>query len=139
MMSYMYIIVMLYIYIYMDILYKYFCVKLYVFHIIICIYSQNLPWRILMLVPYPYELGALWYILVYCVFISLFTYFTIYLFIWLCQVLVMASRIFSCIMQTLSCGLWDLVPWPGIRPGSPALGAQSLNHWTTREVSVLIF
>ena len=35
----------------------------------------------------------------------------------------------------LSCGMWDLVPWPGIKPGSPALGAWSLNHWTTREVS----
>ena len=28
----------------------------------------------------------------------------------------------------------DLVPRPGIEPGSPALGAQSLSHWTTREV-----
>ena len=33
-----------------------------------------------------------------------------------------------------SCGMWDLVPWPGIEPGPPALGGQSLNHWTTREV-----
>ena len=28
----------------------------------------------------------------------------------------------------------DLVPWPWIEPGPPALGAWSLNHWTTREV-----
>ena len=34
----------------------------------------------------------------------------------------------------LSCGMWDLVPWPGIEPGPHALGAQSLTHWTTREV-----
>ena len=34
----------------------------------------------------------------------------------------------------LSCGMWDLVPRPGIEPGSPPLGAQSLSHWTTREV-----
>ena len=34
----------------------------------------------------------------------------------------------------LSCGMWDLVPWPGIKPGPSALGARSLNHWTTREV-----
>ena len=34
----------------------------------------------------------------------------------------------------LSCGMRDLVPWPGMEPGPPALGAQSLNHWTTREV-----
>ena len=27
----------------------------------------------------------------------------------------------------------DLVPWPRIKPGSPALGAQRLTHWTTRE------
>ena len=25
----------------------------------------------------------------------------------------------------LSCTLWNLVPWPGIKPGPPALGAQS--------------
>ena len=35
--------------------------------------------------------------------------FNIYLFIWLCQVLVATHRIFSCSM-------WDLVPWPGIEP-----------------------
>ena len=28
-----------------------------------------------------------------------------------------------------------LVPWPGIKPLPPALRAQSLNHWTAREVS----
>ena len=27
-----------------------------------------------------------------------------------------------------------LVPWPGIKPVPPAMEAQSLNHWTTREV-----
>ena len=30
--------------------------------------------------------------------------------------------------------MWDLVPWPGIEPGTPALGAWSLIHCTTREV-----
>ena len=30
------------------------------------------------------------------------------------------------------CGI--LVPWPGIKPVSPAMEAQSLNPWTTREV-----
>ena len=34
----------------------------------------------------------------------------------------------------LSCGMRDLVPWPGIEPGPPALGAWSLNHWTIKEV-----
>ena len=28
--------------------------------------------------------------------------------------------------------MWDLVPWPGMEPGPPALAAQSLSHWTTR-------
>ena len=27
--------------------------------------------------------------------------------------------------------MWDLVPWPGIEPRLPTLGAQSLSHWTT--------
>ena len=41
---------------------------------------------------------------------------------------------FSCSIQTLSCSTWDLVHQLGIEFGSPALGAQSLSHWTTREV-----
>ena len=28
-----------------------------------------------------------------------------------------------------------LVPWLGIEPVPPPLGALSLNHWTTKEVS----
>ena len=28
----------------------------------------------------------------------------------------------------LSCGMWDLVPCPGIEPEFPALGVQSLSH-----------
>ena len=35
---------------------------------------------------------------------------------------------------SLSCSMWDLVPWPGIEPGAPALRVWSLSHWTTREV-----
>ena len=30
--------------------------------------------------------------------------------------------------------MWDLVPWPGIEPRPPTLGAQSLSHWSPREV-----
>ena len=39
-------------------------------------------------------------------------------------------RIFHlcCSMQTLSCSIWNTVPPPGIEPGSPALGVQSLSH-----------
>ena len=36
--------------------------------------------------------------------------------------------------EALSCSTWDIVPWPGIEPGPPALREWSLNHWTTREV-----
>ena len=57
-----------------------------------------------------------------------FTYF--YSFIWLRQVLVMVCRIFSGSM-------WDQVPWSRIEPRAPILGAQSLSHWTTMEVSSL--
>ena len=39
-------------------------------------------------------------------------------------------------MWTLSCGIWDLVPWPGIEPRH--WGAWSLSHWTTREVPLLM-
>ena len=37
-------------------------------------------------------------------------------------------------MRDLHCGMRDLVPRPGIEPGPPALEAQSLTRWTTREV-----
>ena len=32
---------------------------------------------------------------------------------------------FKLSMQTLSCSLWNPVPWPGVEPGPPALAAQS--------------
>ena len=47
---------------------------------------------------------------------------------------VVACGIFSGVMRTLSRGAWDLVPWPGIEPRPPALGARSLIHCATREV-----
>ena len=37
-------------------------------------------------------------------------------------------------MGTFSCGTWDLVPRPGIEPGTLALGAWRLSPWTTRDV-----
>ena len=46
--------------------------------------------------------------------IALFSYL-FYLFIWLYWVLVVACGTFSCSMWTLSCGMGDLVPWPGIK------------------------
>ena len=38
--------------------------------------------------------------------------------------------------RTFSCSMWDLVPWPGMESGPPALEAQSFSHWTAREVSL---
>ena len=71
-------------------------------------------------------------------------YLFTHLFIWLCWVSFAAHRIFhlycsmqdlfSYSMQTPSCDMWGLVPWPGIESGSSALEVQSLSHWTTREV-----
>ena len=65
-----------------------------------------------------------------------------YLFKWLCRILVaswhavfiylfiyflvVSCRIFSCLMQALSCSMWDLVPWQGIKLRPLALGAWSL-------------
>ena len=39
----------------------------------------------------------------------------------------------------VSACVWDLVPWPGIEPGPPALGVRSLNHCATREVPGFCF
>ena len=39
----------------------------------------------------------------------------------------------------LSCGMWDPVPWSGVEPRPPALGARSLSHWTAREVPAVFF
>ena len=41
----------------------------------------------------------------------------------------------SCSMWALSCGTWELVPWPGIEPRTPALEAQSLSQRITRDVA----
>ena len=56
------------------------------------------------------------------------------IFIWLCQVLVATYRVFVAACRLFSCSTWDLVPRAGIEPRPPALGAWSLNHWSTREV-----
>ena len=51
----------------------------------------------------------------------------------------MSIHLFGC-TGNFSCGMWDLVPWPGLEPWPPALGVQSLSYCTTRGVShVLIF
>ena len=44
------------------------------------------------------------------------------------------KNIIYLVMLGLSCGMWDIVPWPGIKPGPPALGAWSFSHWSMRDV-----
>ena len=65
-------------------------------------------------------------------------YFLIFIFICLFNLTVAGLSCLtwdsSCGIRTLGFGMWDLVPWPRIKPGSPALDAWSLGHWTTREV-----
>ena len=83
-----------------------------------------------------------WYILIlgrWFLFLFLFLIFII--FIWIHWVLAVAWAIFDLNygMQTLNCGLGDLVFWPGIKlkpPQTQILGAQSLSHWTSREVPI---
>ena len=55
-------------------------------------------------------------------------------FICLGQVLVAIYEMFFAACRVFSCDMQGLVPWPGIKPGPPALGAQNLSHWTTKEV-----
>ena len=64
-----------------------------------------------------------------------------YLFIWLHQALAMVHWVFffSCVMRTLSCGMWGPVPCPAIRSGSPTLRVWSLSCWPTREVPDFLF
>ena len=63
-----------------------------------------------------------------------------YLFIYLAvPSLSCSTRDLFVVCGIFSCGMQDLVPWPGIEPRSPALGARSLNHWTTREVPNFTF
>ena len=37
--------------------------------------------------------------------------------------------------QVLFAGMQDVVPGPGIEPGSPTVRVQSLKHWATKEVT----
>ena len=58
------------------------------------------------------------------------TFIPLFLFIWLCWVLIVACGIFGCYM-------WDLGPWPGMELRPPAFSTQSLSHQATREVPEL--
>ena len=61
----------------------------------------------------------------YSYLLYLFFLFLKYLFIWLCQM--------------FSYGMQELVPWPGMEPRPPALGAQNLSHWTIRDIPICLF
>ena len=68
-------------------------------------------------------------------FTVFFFFFNIYLFIWLSWVLLRqaGSLVVSCELL-VTARMWDLSPLTRDRTCAPALEAQSLNHWTTREV-----
>ena len=51
----------------------------------------------------------------------------------------LAMQGLSAALRVFSCGMWDLVPWPGREPRPPALEAWNLNHWAAREVASLPF
>ena len=65
-------------------------------------------------------------------FLFLFLPPDIYLFIWLCQVLLASCGIFSCGLWTLCCGIWDLVPWQGLNLRL-LHWKRGVSHWATRE------
>ena len=58
-----------------------------------------------------------------------------FFFICLGQVLVAIHEMFFAACRIFSCDMQGLLPWPGIEPGPPALGAQSLSQWTTKFTS----
>ena len=70
-------------------------------------------------------------------FICRWTLWNIYLFIWLCWILVVARGIFIVACGIFSCSICDLVPWPGIKPRPPALVAWNLSHWTLGLLTIL--
>ena len=49
------------------------------------------------------------------------------LYVCVCESLA-AQGLFVAARGIFSCGVWDLVPWSGIHPWLPALGAQNLSH-----------
>ena len=95
-------------------------------------------------------LGALWYIMYpffsscledfgyqqfeYEVPICFFLLIFIYLFGCMGSYLQQVSSLVVACEFLVVTGMWDLVPWPGIEPEPPALGAQSLIHCATREI-----
>ena len=73
---------------------------------------RNLPCSLLFLPPMLFSLSCTCF----------------YLFIWSCQVLVVAGGIFSCGIWTLSCCTWHLVPRAGIEPRPHAWSLSHQDH-----------
>ena len=68
--------------------------------------------------------------------------FKIFLFFWRWAILKVFVEFFTILLLFYVLILWlqdvwDLSPWPGLKPTAPALERQSLNQWATRE-SVLV-
>ena len=78
------------------------------------------------------KLVSTW-LLFFCSFLSIFQSLFYFLKFYIYLLVVPG---FSCGMQTLTCSMWDLIPWPGIKPMSPCIWSWSLSHWTTREVPI---
>ena len=72
---------------------------------------------------------------------TVFLWFLIYLIYWVFNkyFIYLAALGLSFGIPILSWGMWDLVPWLGIEPRSPALGAWTLNHWTSEEVPIMLY
>ena len=77
--------------------------------------------------------------------VIIFPYFISFIFIFIIVINIVKPNHFRVKLQTSwhfhSTFLWPhhtaygiLVPWPGFEPVPPTVEAQSLNHWTTREV-----
>ena len=81
------------------------------------------PWR-----PFPHPSHTSWDVIL-CLLFWLHQELTHLLFFFLIK-----KKFIYLAVLCLSCGTWDLVPWPGIEPGPPAIGPGSLSHWTSREV-----
>ena len=62
-----------------------------------------------------------------------FRYFNLTFFI---HIFILFTYLFA---PGLSWDMWDLVLYPGTEPTLPSLGAQSLSHWTTREIPITYF
>ena len=76
-----------------------------------------------------------------------FSFFKMYLFTWLPQVLIAARGLFCCgvhapslrpvaLSCTRACGIF--VPRSGVEPTFPCITRWILNHWTTRKVPGLL-